>query len=124
MHSLRPNADGDVGARLSTTENRMSAAIYTLAMYRAKKAVKEQLRRKGVKLSEVTARDIQILARLELDLRGPEFVAQGKEMIASSPELTKMYEKEQRQRAKLRTNAQSKIEPISITSAVQISGAK
>jgi hypothetical protein len=102
----------------------MSAAIYTLAMYRAKKAVKEQLRRKGVKLSEVTARDIQILARLELDLRGPEFVAQAKEMIASSPELTKMYEKEQRQRAKLRTNAQSKIEPISITSAVQISGAK
>jgi hypothetical protein len=93
-------------------------------MYRAKKAVKEQLRRKGVKLSEVTARDIQILARLELDLRGPEFVAQAKEMIASSPELTKMYEKERRQRAKLRTNAQSKIEPISITSAVQISGAK
>jgi hypothetical protein len=41
----------------------MSAVITVLAEYRAKKQVKEQLAR-GVKVSEVTARGIQILSRL------------------------------------------------------------
>jgi hypothetical protein len=99
-------------------------AIAVLAHYRAKKQVKADLQRKGIKLSSVTARDINILAELYLELHGPELVAQAKAMIASSPELTRMYEKEQRQRAKLTSDAQSKIGPISITSSVQMLGAK
>ena len=59
-----------------------------------------------------------------IELHWNELFVDAKRMIASSPELTKMYEKERRQRAKLSTNEQKQIEPISMGSAVQMSGAK
>jgi hypothetical protein len=47
----------------------VSAAIYTFAMYCAKKQLREQLRRHGVKLSSVSTRDLQILSQLWITVR-------------------------------------------------------
>ena len=63
----------------------MSTTIAVLAECRARKQVKELLRREGYTVSAYTA---------------AETIADAKAMIAKSPELTKHYEKEQRQRAK------------------------
>jgi hypothetical protein len=104
----------------------MSTVIYTLAAYRARKQVKEDIKRRygSSKLREYSAAQINTMAQMWIEMHRDELIAEAKAMIAKSPALTKMYEKEQRQRAKLLTNAQSKIEPISNTSAVQMSGAK
>jgi hypothetical protein len=98
--------------------------IEVLAIYRAKKLVQDHIRRRGEKVSAYSAADIKTLSEAWVAEHKEELVAEAKRMIASSPELTKMYQKEERARAKLSTNAQTKIEPISKGSAVQISGAK
>jgi hypothetical protein len=77
--------------------NSMSAMIYTLALYRAKQVVKQQIRKEGKKLQEFKARDITILAQLWLDVHREEAIADAKQSIARSPELTKMFEREQKQ---------------------------
>jgi hypothetical protein len=101
-------------------------AVYILMNYRAKKEVKEDIKRRYgySKLREYSAAQINTMAQMWIEMHRDELIADAKAMIAKSPELTKMYEKEQRARAKLLTNAQSKIEPISNTSAVQMLGAK
>jgi hypothetical protein len=66
--------------------------IEVLAEYR----VKELLRRHGIKLSQVTARDIKVLANVWLAMHQIELVAQAKEMVSKSPEPQKMYEREGR----------------------------
>jgi hypothetical protein len=98
--------------------------IAVLCEFRAKKQVKEQLRRQGIKVSSVSVAEIKVMAGAWMVEHRDELIADAKRMIASSPELTKMYEKEQRQRAKLESDAQSKSEPISTTSAMQMSGEK
>jgi hypothetical protein len=102
----------------------MSATIAVLAESRARKQVKEMLRREGYKVSAYTAAEIKVMARVWAAMHRDELVADAKAMIAKSPELTKRYEKEQRQRAKLSSDAQTQEPQKSITSAVQISGAK
>jgi hypothetical protein len=65
-----------------------------------------------------------IWADAYLEVHRQELIEQAMEMVSSSRELRKLYEREQRQRAKLKTNAQSESEPKSTTSAVQMSGAQ
>jgi hypothetical protein len=75
--------------------------IAVLCEYRAKKQVKELLRRKGEKVSAYSAAEIKVMAEQWAAEHREELIADAKRMIASSPELTKMYEKEQRQRQKM-----------------------
>jgi hypothetical protein len=102
----------------------MSAIIYTLANYRAKKALRQQLQRHGVKVSSVPPRNLVDLSRMWFDIHRDECVADAWRMVHGDPVLRKMYEKEQRQRAKLTSDAQTPEPPISMGSAVQMSGAK
>jgi hypothetical protein len=55
-------------------------AYRTFAMYRAKKLVKEDLRRKGIKVSSVTVCDIAVMAQLYLELH-PDLIVEAKETI-------------------------------------------
>jgi hypothetical protein len=97
----------------------MSAPVIVLAIYRARKLVKEDLRAKGIKVSEVPKRDIDVLARLYLELH-PELIPAARETIDKLTLDGVFGKRAQRAlRAKLASDAQSKIEPISITSAVQ-----
>jgi hypothetical protein len=83
----------------------MSAVIAALAEYRARKQVKEELRRKGLKVSDCSAAEIKVMAGVWAEMHRDELIADAKRMIASSPELKRMYEKEQRQlRAKIEIN--------------------
>ena len=50
------------------------------AMYRAKKLVKEDLRRKGVKVGSVTAREIAVLAQMYLELH-PDLVREARVVV-------------------------------------------
>jgi hypothetical protein len=53
----------------------MSSVIYTLAMYRSRKQVKEELRRQGYKVSEYSARDISVMAKMWAELHREELIA-------------------------------------------------
>jgi hypothetical protein len=70
--------------------------IAVLAEYRARKQVKEMLRREGHKVSAYTAAEIKVMANVWAAMHRDELVADAREMISKSPELTKMYEREQR----------------------------
>jgi hypothetical protein len=93
-------------------------AVMVLARRSATKAVKARLKAQGVNLSYVPARDIAALGRDYLAEHRAFFVVEAKQAIATWPEFARW------RCAEIATNAQSKIEPISITSAVQMSGAK
>ena len=43
------------------------AAVRTLAMYRAKQAVKEDIRARGLKIAQFSAKEIAVLAEAELE---------------------------------------------------------
>ena len=102
-----------------------SAVLCTLARQKAIKAIKRQLQARGIRITDVTARDIHIWADAYLAAHRQELIEQAIEMVSSSQELRKLYEREQRQlRANLSNNAQKENEPKSITSTVQISGAE
>jgi hypothetical protein len=88
--------------------------IEVLAEYR----VKELLRRHGIKLSQVTARDIKVLANVWLAMHEIELVAQAKEMVGKSPEPQKMYEREER----LMLTVLGKLERVKVGSETQASG--
>jgi hypothetical protein len=75
----------------------MSAMIYTLAMYRAKQRVREQIRKEGKKLSEFKARDITVMAGMYCELHREELAAEAKATIERHADLKKMFEKEQKQ---------------------------
>ena len=109
---------------LSQPIGNRSAVLCTLARQRAVNVIKRQLQAQGIRLNDVTVRDIHIWADAYLEVHRQELIEQAMEMVSSSPELRKLYEREQRQRAKLRTNAQKENEPRSTTSTVQMSGAQ
>jgi hypothetical protein len=88
-------------------------AVMVLAHQSAQRAVKARLRARGVRLWDVTAKDISIRARAWFDAHREELIAEAEQVIATSPLF-----------AYLRTNAQKENEPKSITSAVQMLGAK
>jgi hypothetical protein len=54
-------------------------------MYWARKAARDELRRKGFKVSDYTAAEITTLARTYLDAHRAELIAQAKEVIRTSP---------------------------------------
>jgi hypothetical protein len=56
----------------------MSATIAVLAQYRARKQVKEMLRRKGYKVSPYTAAEIKIMANVWAAMHRDELIADAK----------------------------------------------
>ena len=88
-------------------------AVAVLARQSARRAIKAQLKAEGLKVSQFTAKDISIRADAWFDAHRAELIAEAEHTIATSPLF-----------AYLRINAQTQNEPISTTSALQISGAK
>lgn len=80
----------------------MSAVIISLARYRARNAVKRQLRDQGRKLSQIKPREISVLAEAYLAEHRAALLLQALETVHRSPELLKMYEREERDRARAR----------------------
>jgi hypothetical protein len=60
-------------------------AVITLARRSAKNAVKRQLQAQGVRLHDVTAKDIAIWAESWFDAHRDELIAEAKNVIATSP---------------------------------------
>ena len=101
----------------------IAGAAITLALYRARQAVKDALRRKGEKVSSVPACEITAMAKV--------YLAEHRELMVEARATVERWTLEgvfgkraQRAFANIASVAQSKIEPISITSTVQMSGAK
>jgi hypothetical protein len=63
-----------------TIAQRQRMAVMTLAQYRARHAVKDQLRRHGVRLAEVEAKDISSWAWVYLEDH-PELIAEAKLVV-------------------------------------------
>jgi len=78
-----------------------SAVIVTLARQAAIKAVKEQLRRQGLKAAYMAKREIVGLAEEYLAHHRQALVAQTWERVCSAPELRELYDREQRKRQRL-----------------------
>jgi hypothetical protein len=68
----------------------------------------------GLRIAQFSARAIHIWAYAYLEVHRRELIEQAMEMVSKSPELRKLYEREQRHRAKLNNSVQSK-EPCSAT---------
>lgn len=101
-----------------------SAVIFTLARQAAVKAIKQQLHASGRRLSKLSCKTIYELASVYLEANRQALIEQAIETINKSPTFRKFYEREQRDRAKLRTKAQQQNSHKSMTSPVQMSGAK
>ncbi len=104
---------------------RITTAAHCLAMLRSRNAVKDELRKHGVKASHLSARDISVWAQLFLEDHRAELIpaalAQARAMIASGA----LGKRAQRALcAELRSDAQTQTQPNSTTSTVQNSGAK
>jgi hypothetical protein len=99
--------------RIQEKIQRHRHAVMVLAHQSAQRAIKARLRGQGVRLTDVTAKDISIQARAWFDVHRDELIAEAEQVIATSPRF-----------AYLSYNAQTENEPKSITSAVQISGAQ
>ena len=92
-------------------------AVITLARQSAIKAIKAQFQAQGVRLSEVPAKVIHILADAYFDVHRAQLLAEAEKIIATWPGFA-------RWRANLSSDAQTTEAKKSITSAVQISGAE
>jgi hypothetical protein len=79
----------------------------TLARYRAKQLVRQQLWDRGIKLQSVTARDV-IGSAEDYIAEHPELLAEAVETVRSSPELQRIVRSSQRFGAKLSSDAQRK----------------
>jgi hypothetical protein len=60
-------------------------AVITLAVHSATKAVKRRLRAQGIRLHEVTAKDIRIRAEAYFEVHRAELIAQAERAIATWP---------------------------------------
>jgi ATP-dependent helicase YprA (DUF1998 family) len=101
----------------------ISGAAITLALYRARQAVKDALRRKGEKVSSFPAYEITTMAMA--------YLAEHRELMVEARATVERWTLEgvfgkraQRAFANIRGDAQTQSEPKSITSAVQNSGAE
>lgn len=94
-------------------------AIRVLALHASRNAIKAQLRAKGIKLHEVSYKDLQIMAELYFKANRAQLSHDAKRVVDAFPEFVKW-----RGSAKLLTYAQNQNEPKSITSVVQNSGAQ
>jgi hypothetical protein len=84
----------------------MSAIVATLAKQSAIKAIKEEIRAKGGKVSELS-RVIEALADAYSAAHRDELAAQAKITITNCSELRKMYAQEQQRFAKINNSVQS-----------------
>ena len=104
---------------------RITTAAHVLAQLRARQAVKDQLRKQGLKVSHYAARDITAMACEYLSEHRSELLPPAIETIERWTLAGEFGKRAQRAlRAKLTTNAQTQIEPNSMASAVQMLGAK
>ena len=97
---------------------RHRSAVAVLAMQSARREVKAQIRAKGHKVAHYSAREISVLAEVELQRNRPRFVAEAEHVIATSPYFARW------RCAELSSDAQKEKPPISTTSVVQMSGAE
>ena len=111
--SLSPN-------RLAQRMIRHRAAVITRARQRPKKVVLLQLRAQGLKLAQFSAKEITLLIEAELERNRARLIAEAEQAINTWPGFARW----RLPVANLTTNAQKQSEPISTTSALQISGAK
>jgi len=75
-----------------------SAVLTTAAMYRARQEIKRQLKARGERVAQLSARDITLLAEQYLAEHRQALMEEAQAMVMGSPELRKLYEREQRQR--------------------------
>jgi hypothetical protein len=95
-------------------------AVMVLAHRRARKAVERQLQEQGLKPRYMALREINLLAQDYLAQHGEQLRAEAEHAIATWPGFARW----RLPGADITTNAQKQSEPISTTSALQISGAK
>jgi hypothetical protein len=76
----------------------MSALFVTAAMYRARQEIKNQLRARGEHVAQLSARDITLLAEQYLAEHRQALMEEARAMVMDSPELRKLYEREQAKR--------------------------
>ena len=96
------------------------SAVIRLATYRARKATEAQIRALGKRPTTYSPAQLKALAKAELELNRISLMAEAEKTIATSP----LFARWRLPSANLTTNAQKQSEPISTTSALQISGAK
>jgi hypothetical protein len=108
-------------AKVQEKIQRHRHAVMVLALRSATKAIKARLRAKGIRLSDVTAKDISNQARAWLEVHREELIAEAEHAIATYPGFARWRLPDY---AKITTAAQATEAQKSITSAVQMSGAK
>jgi hypothetical protein len=96
---------------LSQPVDNRSAVVCTLARQKAVKAIKERLRAQGVRLRDVSNRELHIWADLWFEAHRQELIDQTTQWVMSCPELRKLYDREQRLRAKLITKSRTTEQP-------------
>jgi hypothetical protein len=84
----------------------MNAVIFYIARQKAKRAVEAELKSQGVRLTTYPYCDLRLKANAYFDEHRAELVEQATQMVMRSPQLRKMHEQEERQRAKVNTDAQ------------------
>ena len=77
-----------------------SAVLTTAAMYRARQEIKRQLKARGERVAQLSARDITLLAEQYLAEHRQALMEEAQAMVMESPELRKLYEREQAKLAK------------------------
>jgi hypothetical protein len=102
--------------RAAERMQRFNSAVRTIALYRAKKAVQAQIRARGERISDYSCRDMSIMAN--------DHFAQHQEELINRATAVCLTFREFAGCANLVTPAQSQSGPKSITSTVQMSGAK
>jgi hypothetical protein len=104
--------------RAAERMQRFNSAVRTIALYRAKKAVQAQIRARGGRISDYSCRDMSTMANDHFAQHRDELIARATEVVATFPEFSPLV------CAYVVTSAQSQSGPKSITSTVQMSGAK
>jgi hypothetical protein len=98
----------------------ITTAAHCLAQLRARNAVKDQLRKQGLKASHYSARDITAMACEYLSEHRSELLPPSIETITRWTLAGEFGKRAQRAlSAKLTTNARTQTEPYSMASAVQ-----
>jgi hypothetical protein len=73
--------------RAAERMQRFRSAVMTIAHYRAKQAVKVQIRARGQKIAEYSCRDIALLAEAELERNREQIIAKAVADVATFPSL-------------------------------------
>ena len=95
-------------------------AVMMLARSSAAKVIKARLREQGVRVTLVKPKDINVLAYPYLAEHREQLIAEAERIIATSPH----FKSWRLPCAEISSDAQTQTQPISTTSALQISGAK